>query len=229
MGYLRFFAAIADVEDVACLDGIPSSIPWRAFRMPGGITIIEWLKRPNPNNVPRAEVDFSVRPTLSRRPAGVAFERNFGAAAPGLDELYASLAKQRKASTLPAVAAHTTLLLHRLSNRPVLGIASDDEDWDFACEAKDGKLHRTRFLSADEELLVDQFGRLQLISCANSQRILHRIASEEARSWSPELAALFGFDGDIGPLGLVEIGRSRTASMPEFQTSALKRPWWRLW
>lgn len=136
MAYLRFLAVVAELSDTSSLHRLPESMPWRAYRTEDGLVLIEWLRRPNPNNVPCSPVVFPKRPTFSCRPSGVSFKTNFDVRAPGLDALYAQLGKQRRAGTFPVVAVHSALLLNSLIGCPVLSIASDDDEWDFACEAR---------------------------------------------------------------------------------------------
>lgn len=209
MGYLRFLAVIAELDDTSSLHAIPETIPWRAYRTQTGLVLIDWLKRPNPNNFPRGDIVFSNKPAFAWRPSGVSFGSSFGASASGLDALYAELQKQHHAGTLPTVAVHTTLLLHRLTTSPVLGIASDDDDWDFVCEARDGILHSARFVSDEDEFRIRRDGQVQKVSIGSAPRELHRIALQEAAAWSKELSGLFGFDGDGDRLELVEVDRCR--------------------
>lgn len=204
-------------------------MPWRAFRARNGLVLIEWLRRPNPNNVPRSPVIFPKTVTFSCRPSGTAFKHGFGTAAPGLDDLYGQLEKQKAAGTLSAVAIHSALLLHELVERPVLSIASDDEDWDLACEVRDDSLNRLIFRSGDQERLIDHTGNLS--STDMGPRILHHIARREAARWSPDLSVLFGFDGSPDELGLKEIDRARQSSdiSPTPPSPPTQRPFWRFW
>jgi len=230
MGYLRFLAVIAGLDDTTSLHSIPETIPWRAYRMRrSGLVLIEWLKRPNPNKTPRGSVIFPNEAAFACRPSGVSFESNFGSGAEGLDRLYAELRLQRRAGTVPAVAVHTTLLLHRLTLQPVLGIASDDDDWDFVCEAREDAIHKVRFISGDDEFQIGRSGQIEKVDTGSTPRNLHQIAMEESAAWSDELSVLFGFDGSGGNLDIVEVDRCKPDRAPIDPGSPSKRPFWRLW
>jgi hypothetical protein len=230
MGYLRFLAVIEGLDDTSSLHAISETIPWRAYRMrPSGLVLIEWLKRPNPNSAPQAHVIFPDEPAFAWRPSGVSFESSFGSRAEGLDGLYAELQRQRRAGTVPGVAVHTTLLLHRLTSLPVLGIASDDDDWDFVCEAREGALHKVRFMSDDDEFSIGRTGRIEKIDKGSTPRKLHRIAIQESTAWSEDLPVLFRFDGSAENLDIVEVDRCRPVQEPTDPGAPGKRPFWRLW
>ena len=208
MGYLRFFAVIAGLDDTSPLHAIPETIPWRAFRMRrSGLVLIEWLKRPNPNNTPQRSVIFPNKPSFAWRPSGISFESSFGSSAEGLDRLYAELQRQRRANSVPAVAVHTTTLLHSLTGQPVLGIASDDDEWDFVCDARHGAIQKVRFISDDDEFCIGRSGQIDKVERGSSPRNLHQIAMEESATWSDELSHLFGFDGTGEKLDIVEVDR----------------------
>lgn len=230
MGYLRFLAVVAELDDTSSLHSISETIPWRAYRMRrSGLVLIEWLKRPNPNNAPRGRVTFPNKPAFACRPSGVSFESNFGSGAKSLDGLYAELQLQRRAGTVPAVAVHTTLLLHRLTSRPVLGIASDDDDWDFVCEAREGALHKVRFISGDDEFRIGRSGQIEKIDTGSTPRSLHQIAMQESTAWSDELSVLFGFEGSGDNLDIVEVDRCQPEQGAADPGAPSKRPFWRLW
>ncbi|MEO6215048.1 MAG: hypothetical protein ABIO86_03370 [Sphingomonas sp.] len=229
MGNLRFLAVIAGLDDTSSLHAISETILWRAYKMRRtGLVLIEWLKRPNPNNVPRSHVIFPNEPSFACRPSGVSFESSFGSSAGGLDGLYAELELQHRAGTVPAVAVHTTLLLHRLTSRPVLGIASDDDDWDFVCEARDGIVHKVRFLSDEDEFRMARDGQVHRLDAGTAPRELHQIARQESAAWSDELSALFG-DGGGDMLDLVEVDRCQIDQGLIDRSMPSKRPFWRLW
>jgi hypothetical protein len=230
MGYLRFLAVIAGLDDTSSLHSISETIPWRAYRMrQSGLVLIEWLKRPNPNNIPRGRVIFPQTPTFTCRPSGVSFESSFGSRAEGLDELYEELRLQRRAGTVPAVAVHTTLLLHRLTSLPVLGIASDDDDWDFTCEARADAIHKVRFISDEDEFRIERNGRIKKTETGSAPRNLHQIAMQESIAWSEDLSALFGFDGSGENLDIVEVDRCQPDQEPTDPGTPNRRPFWRLW
>lgn len=229
MGYLRFLAVIAGLDDTSSLHVISETIPWRAYRMRrSGLVLIEWLKRPNPNDTPQGRGIFPTKPAFACRPSGISFASNFGSNAKGLDELYAELQLHRRAGSFPAVAVHTTLL-HSLTGQPVLGIASDDDDWDFVCEPREGAIHKVRFISEDDEFCIGRSGQIDKIDKGSAPRILHQIAMDESAMWSDELLALFGFDGCGDNLDLVEVDRCRPASGPTDLRMANKHPFWRPW
>lgn len=222
-------AVVAGLDDTSSLHAMPETIPWRAFRTPrGDLVLIEWLKRPNPNNVPRGLVVFPKKPTFAHRPSGVSFEDSFGSGAPGLDTLYAEFRKQKRAATIPAVAVHTTLLLHRLTLLPVLGIASDDDEWDFVCEADEGSIQKLRFVSDEEEFQIGPDGTIRQFDLPSQPRHLHQIATHEAARWSDEIACLFGFDSSVDRLELVEIDRCRTDRNSPTPTTPEERPFWKI-
>lgn len=208
MGYLRFFAVIEGLDDTSSLHAISETIPWRAYRMRrSGLVLIEWLKRPNPNNKPLGRVTFPNKPAFAWRPSGISFDSNFGKRAEGLDGLYAELLRQRRANSIPAVAVHTTLLLHSLTGQPVLGIASDDDEWDFACHAREGAIQKVRFISDDDEFCIGRSGQIDRANRGSAPRNLHQIAIEESATWSDELLDLFGFDGFGEKLDIFEVDR----------------------
>jgi hypothetical protein len=240
MGHLVFLAAIEGLRDAAPLHAIDPSMPWRAFRHEAcDLMLVEWLKVPNRNNV-QAEIKFPNGPEFGRRPAGVSFDDRFGDDAPGLDALYARLGQERRAETLSKVAVHSALMLSRLTGCRVLSIASDDDAWDIGCTARDGKLELLAFASDEgEETTLDALGTVETLTVDES--LIHRIAMREASSLCDGLAALFGFDGDAGALGLVEAGRVKLESpspesppevspqpSPEAPPPA-RRPFWKIW
>ena len=211
MGYLRFLAVIDGLDDTASLHDLPPSMPWRAYRTADRLVLIDWLRRPNPNNLPRRPIEFPKVPTFSNRPSGVGFSASFGRNAPGFDALYANLEKQRMVGSVPAVAVHSALLLNQLTQCAVLSLASDDDDWDFACEARDGVVQRITFSTDDEDIHVDHQGNIEIVGLLDTPRGLHRIVQHEAGLWSQGLLGLFGFDGGAESLKLSEIDR---ASLP---------------
>jgi hypothetical protein len=230
MGNLRFFAIIDGLGETASLHAIPDTISWRAFRLrKSGLILIEWLKRPNPNNLPRSHVAFPSKPTFNRRPSGASFESGFGSRAKGLDELYQELQQKRRAGTIPLVALHTALLLNRLTSRPVLSVASDDDDWDFVCEARDGVIHRVRFLCGNAEIWIGTDGKVERLEVSSESHELHRIARHEIIDWSDELSTLFGFDGDAGGLDIMEVDRCEPTQSQTNLDATKKPPFWRLW
>ncbi|MEG3148672.1 hypothetical protein U1769_02150 [Sphingomonas sp. ZT3P38] len=230
MGYLVSFAAIAGLKETTTLHRIPETIPWRAFRIENGLVLIDWLRRPNPNIKPAARPRIPATPEFAVRPSGVAFDSVFGDAAPGLDDLYKRLGKERRAGTLPAVAVHTALLLHGLTQCPVLSVMSNDDDWDFAREARDGALHQASFVSGEEDIHVDHDGVIEVLPISSESHAVHRIAQREAMLWFEKLQCLFGFDGTSEPLSLIEIDRSRQAEVSKTPPSSpARRPFWKLW
>ena len=245
MGHLVSFAAIRGLTEPSPLHGIEPSIPWRAHRLPGSdLVLIEWLQRPNRNNPPpHNQLRFPSPPDLGIRPAGIAFKTGFGAAAPGLDELYARLQSEKRAGTLPAVAVHVALMLHRLVALPILSLCSDDDEWDLACEVREGQIDRLDFRAGEEEIKVGRDGRIETLpSPQPSGQRIHKIAEEAAVGWSEKLQALFGFDGDVARLGLQELDRVNFVPEPpaenawhvqqarqEARQEAPRKPFWKFW
>lgn len=240
--YLVFFAAFRGLSDLACLDQIPGSMPWRAFRLPTcDLVILEWLQRPNRNNPPPNDLRIPKDPEFSRRPAGISLPIHFGQAAPTLDALYETLERDKRAGCLSKVAVQSAILLSRISGCPVLSIASDDEDWDLACEAEGGTLHSLRFTTGEQDFIVSSSGAVRMEAVPDGNRRIHRIAEQLAATWCEDLRPLFGFDGDTSKIPLTDAatvkfvpeppvpngGRSLVA--PPTERPAIKRPAWRFW
>jgi hypothetical protein len=192
-------------------------MPWRAFQLGSTeLTLIEWLRRPNPNNPSHLRnIKFSDIPTFSQRPSGVSFASEFGLEAPGLDNLYANLVRQGRASSFPSVAVHSALMLSQLTQKHVLSVCSDDDDWDFVCEVRANQVHYITFISqgteAAQEITFKQGCEVKFQPLLlDTPRILHHVAEREVTLWSRDLRPLFGFDGDARLLTIVEIDHSRS-------------------
>lgn len=243
MGYLVFFAAVRGLHDLACLERIPATMPWRAFRVATcDLVLVEWLRRPNRNNPPpHNQLVVPVRPEFARRPAGVSLPERFGVAAPGLDDLYDKLLSEQRAGCLSKVAVQSALMLSEITDRAVLSVASDDEDWDLACEADKGKLAWLRFAAGDHELLFPSSGEVRPRALHKGHRILHHIAEDASTDWCRDLAPLFGFDGDAASVPLTEAARvnfvpeepiplgGRGSVAQPTERSSPRRPFWKLW
>lgn len=243
MGYLISLALIEDLPDCAPLNRLDQSVPWRAFSLPDSdITLVEWLHRPNPNNPPHLrEVKFPALPEFARRPSGVSFPDEFGDRAPKLDQLYGSLLAQKRASNFPKVAVHLAMRLSELTNCRVATIMSDDDGWDFGCEAIKGSVDLVRFCAGEVGDCDEETGAFEFFTIHGSgisqrdvrtleHKLLHEVASSILETWDSRLVALTGFDGDPKSLGLVEIGRACEAAPPDARlTLSSPRPFWKIW
>jgi hypothetical protein len=240
--YLVFLVAIRGLSDVACLHDIPASMPWRAFKLPTcDLVLLEWLQRPNRNNPPPSNLRIPKEPEFSRRPAGISLPVDFGEAAPTLDALYETLTAEKRAGSLSKVAVQSAILLSKISGCPVLSIASDDDDWDLACESEDGALVSLRFAAGDQDVHVSSDGHVQMDASPDGQRRIHRIAEQVATTWCEDLRPLFGFDGDTTRIPLSEVARVNFVPEPPVprgvprpvnqskEPPARKRPPWKFW
>lgn len=242
MGYLVFFAAVKGLQDFACLENIPQTMPWRAFRQPTcDLVLLEWIQRPNRNNPPPNNmIRFPERPEFARRPVGISLPERFGPTAPGLDNLYDKLFADKRAGTLSKVAVQSALMLSEITGCPVLSIASDDDEWDLACEARGGTLVWLRFDAGHEELHISADGEIQS-SPLPEQKFVHRIAENAAATWCEGLRPMFGFDGNVTRVPLSEVARvdfrperpavaiEPRASSPVSGRPQLGRPLWKFW
>lgn len=220
MGYLVSCAIMEGLQDTGVLHQLPTSLPWRAYRLPNtDFFLVEWLHRPNPNNPPPNLIKFPVLPEFARRPSGVSFPDLFGTDASGIDELYANLLRQKRASTFPKVAAHLALRLSALGACKTLCLMSDDDGWDFGCLADNGIIDKVQFDAGEGEIInIDAAGYLNIERLPQGPGVIHYVAEKWARSWDDRLAKLFGFDGDPSALGLVEI--DRTPQLPAARMNA---------
>jgi hypothetical protein len=237
-----FLAAIKGLQDLTCLERIPQSMPWRAFRLPtSDLVLLEWIRRPNRNNPPPLNmIRFPDSPEFACRPAGVSLPDRFGVTAPGLDDLYDRLLRDKRAGTLSKVAVQSAIMLSEISGGNVLSIASDDEEWDLACEAKSGALAVLRFDAGHEDILISGEGVINS-SPTPDQKLLHRIAQSAATNWCDDLKPIFGFDSDINKVPLSEAARvnfrpelpvlpSQRSRRPPIPWPPQKsRPFWKFW
>lgn len=240
MGHFIFFAAIQGLNDPAPLAGVDKTTPWRAWRLAQcDLVLVEWLQRPNRNNPPpHNALAFPPRPDFGRRPAGVAFPGGFGDAAPEADALYARLEAARQASAFSKVALHTALMLNRLTDRPVLSVASDDDEWDLAREVRSGRIARLSLNVDESDFAIQDDAPATSRAAPAGARQLHRIAQAATLDWCQHLSPLFGFDGDVGKIPLQEI--ARVAHTPELPAPGSRRareeapppppkPRWKFW
>ncbi len=230
MGYLVSFAAIRGLEHTDRLHEIDKSIPWRAYLLPKtDITLVEWLRHPNPNNPSQNETRFSSEPCFCHRPSGVAFADRFGGKAAPLDQFYTELIRLKRASTFPKVAVHVGLLLNKLTKCDVLVIMSDDDGWDFGCEVSDGNITKLCFDAGDDEIIeLGDTGQPLVTRVMRDPKLLHEIGRRISGSWAKRLETMFGFDANLKQLGLIMMDSSQSPPSQSIFPAPTK-PFWKLW
>lgn len=243
MGYGVCFSAISGRADPANLTALPRSMPWRLHYVPScDISLVEWIGRPNRNNPPPHNTPkFPTAPEFYRQHAGIDLPRDFPAELEFLNLLYEDLGRAKRANTFWHPGVSGALLLSSLTNSEVMAVTADDEDRDFVCRARAGRLVSVRFRTEAREFLVGPSGETKITELDPENRgSIHRIAAEEATALCGDLAPLFGMDADPGALRVIEIGR--VDFVPEAPVAVPRpvqyappkpapkpptRPWWR--